>query len=84
MIGNETLLFRGDTMGDSKYNPIKLRGDGPNASEIILHDRDRFATLGQQNEAAPKAKVMQVTSRFNPVPIRGEPLSATIIRNRGE
>jgi hypothetical protein len=68
----------------SKYDPIKLRGDGPNASEIILRDRDRFATLEQQNEAAPKVKETQATPRFNPVPIRGEPLSATIIRNRGE
>jgi hypothetical protein len=67
-----------------RYNPVKPRGDGPSASEIILRDRDRFATLGQQNGAAPTVKEMQVTSRFKPVPIRGEPLSETIIRDRGE
>jgi hypothetical protein len=66
-----------------RYQPIRAKG-GASASEIIIRDRDRFADLGQQNEAAPKVNETQATSRFKPVPIRGEPLSETIIRGRGE
>jgi len=39
-------------MTDSRYNPIKLRGPGPSASEIILRDRDYIPGRNQPDEAA--------------------------------
>jgi len=38
------------------------------------------AEVGSEQQTRPD----QPISRFNPVPIQGEPLSATIIRDRGE
>jgi len=46
-------------MTPPRYNPITLRGPGPNASEIILRDRDRFWRAEQPDEAAPQAEEKQ-------------------------
>lgn len=54
--------------GSPRFQPIKLRGEGPTASERVVRDRDRIVP----------------ESRFHPVPIQGEPLSETVIRDRGE
>jgi hypothetical protein len=35
-----------------RYNPIKLRGLGPTASEIILRDRDHIPGRNQPDKAA--------------------------------
>ena len=42
-----------------------------------------FADIGAE-KSEQKAPSDQPVSRFNPISIRGEPLSATIIRDRGE
>jgi hypothetical protein len=72
-----------DPKQSPRYQPIRAKG-GASASEIVIRDRDRFASLGRESEASQRVGQIQPASRFNPVPIRGEPLSATIIRNRGE
>jgi hypothetical protein len=46
-------------MGNARYNPIKLRGPGPSASEIVLRDRDRFFFAERQYEAVREAKPEQ-------------------------
>ena|ERR1035441_47092 len=37
-----------------RYNPIKLRGSGPTASEIVLRDRERFLIAEEPGEASPQ------------------------------
>jgi hypothetical protein len=41
-------------MTEPRYNPIKLRGSGPSASEILIRDRDRFSVTEQPDRPAPE------------------------------
>jgi hypothetical protein len=42
-----------------RYNPIKLRGSGPTASETVIRDRDRFCVSEQPGKGAREAKKKQ-------------------------
>jgi hypothetical protein len=52
-------------MTRARYNPIKLRGAGPTASEIIIRDRDHdhFSVVGQSDEAAPSSERQQAEDK---------------------
>ena len=45
--------YRGKNVKPPRYNPIKLRGDGPTASEIILRDRECRLTHHQRRPWVP-------------------------------
>jgi hypothetical protein len=48
-------------MAHSRYNPIKLRGPDPNASEMFLRDRDRFSIAEEPGEASPQPQQEQAS-----------------------
>ncbi len=59
--------------------------DGPPLTEAELADQEaqrRLLAAGVISEIKPSRRVPTETERFTPIPIQGEPLSETIIRER--
>ena len=59
--------------------------DPSDRSDEILADQElqrRLLEAGLVSEIKPAGRIATPTERFTPVPIRGEPLSETIIRER--
>jgi hypothetical protein len=46
-----------------RYRPVKLRGNGPTASEMVIRDRDRFWGTEQLDKTAPEADGKQSADR---------------------
>jgi hypothetical protein len=60
-------------------------GGGPPLTEAELADQEaqrRLLAAGVLSEIKPSRRVPTETERFTPIPIQGEPLSETIIRER--
>ncbi len=58
---------------------------GPPLTEAELADQEaqqRLLAAGVISEIKPSRRVLTETERFTPIPIQGEPLSVTIIRER--
>jgi hypothetical protein len=58
---------------------------GPPLTEAELADQEaqrRLLAAGVISEIKPSRRVPTETERFTPIPIQGEPLSETIIRER--
>ncbi len=58
---------------------------GPSLTNAELADQEaqrRLLAAGVLSEIKPSRRIPTETERFTPIPIRGEPLSETIIRER--
>jgi hypothetical protein len=69
---------------DRKFAPPAAQ-DGPPLTEAELADQEaqrRLLAAGVISEIKPSRRVPTETERFTPIPIQGEPLSETIIRER--
>jgi hypothetical protein len=69
---------------DSKLASSAVHGDPP-LTEEELADQEaqrRLLAAGVISEIKPSRRVPTGTERFTPIPIQGEPLSETLIRER--
>jgi len=88
-------IFLSVHMNVPRYNPIKLHGDGPTASEIVIRDRDRFygsehrdLALREAGQIRPHGTAGEeplavsdpmAPSRFKPIRLRGDGPTASEI-----
>jgi hypothetical protein len=69
---------------DRQLGPRSVEG-GPPLTESELADQEaqrRLLAAGVISEIKPSRQVPTETERFTPIPIQGEPLSETIVRER--
>jgi hypothetical protein len=69
---------------DRKLAPPAVQGGSPlTAAELADQEAQRrLLAAGIISEIKPSRRVPTETERFTPVPIQGEPLSETILRER--